>query len=287
MNKTPLKVKKITLILLLSTISFVSFSQQGWELGGWGGIGYYFGDLNTNFSLKRPGPALGVIARYNFNDRTCLKFSGNSTILGASDSDSQNAFELSRNLSFRTLVVDGTAQFEFNFLPYIHGSKDEFYTPYLFAGASVFYFNPKAEYNGEWVALRPLGTEGQFRGDEYFSLKGAFVIGGGFKIDLSYRWSLNVECAVHRLSTDYFDDVSGVYADKDDIEAQRPNEPLAVLLSDRSWEVSSTDSTIGKPGRQRGDSTDKDIYAYLGVGILYYFGDIHCPPFSASKRKRK
>ena len=39
--------------------------------------------------------------------------------------------------------------FEFNFLPYIHGSRDYFFTPYLFAGFSVFSFNPKAEYTGD------------------------------------------------------------------------------------------------------------------------------------------
>ena len=79
--------------------------------------------------------------------------------------------------SFKSNIFDGTAQFEFNFLPYIHGSKDQFYTPYLFAGFSVFYFNPKAELDGETYELRPLGTEGQFKGDEYYTVQGAFTYG--------------------------------------------------------------------------------------------------------------
>lgn len=278
-------MKKITIVLLLCVFAVVSHAQRGWELGGWVGSSFYYGDLNPKFNLENPGLALGVVARFNFNERICLKFSGNGTRIGADDADSDNAFQQSRNLSFRSLVVDGTAQLEFNFLPYIHGSKDEFYTPYLFGGFSVFYFNPKAELNGDYIELRPLGTEGQFRGEEYYSVQGAATIGAGFKIDLNYRWSLNLECSVRRLYTDYFDDVSGVYADKDDIEALRGE--TAVLLSDRSWEVDSGNPAIGEPGRQRGNSKDNDTYAFLGVGIVYYFGDIRCPPFSDNGKKRR
>lgn len=263
-------------------MAIVSHAQRGWELGGWAGVSYYYGDLKPEFSLKKPGPAMGVIARWNFNERICLKFSGNATSVGADDADSDNAFQRSRNLSFQSFVVDGAAQLEFNFLPYVHGSKDEFYTPYLFGGFSVFHFNPKTEFGGEIVELRPLGTEGQFRGEEYYSIQGAATLGAGFKIDLNYRWSLNVECSIRRLYTDYFDDVSGVYADKDDIEALRGE--TALLLSDRSWEVESVDQTIGETGRQRGNSKDNDTYAFLGVGILYYFGDIRCPPFLEKRR---
>ncbi len=278
-------MKKISIILLICTIAIVGHAQRGWELGGWLGTSFYYGDLQPEFTLKKPGPALGVIARYNFNERICLKFSGNATRLGADDADSDNSFQRSRNLSFRSLVVDGSAQLEFNFLPYVHGSKEEFYTPYLLGGFSVYYFNPKTEYNGEYVELRPLGTEGQFRGEEYYSIQGAATLGAGFKIDLNYRWSLNIECSVRKLYTDFFDDVSGVYADKDDIEALRGE--TALLLSDRSWEViNSEDPTIGEAGRQRGNSKDNDTYAFLGVGILYYFGDVRCPPF-LEKRKTK
>ena len=278
-------MKNFVVVLSLLLISVAVQAQRGWELGGWAGTAFYFGDLNTSFDLSRPGPALGMVARYNFNERICLKFSANGTQVGADDADSDNAFQRSRNLSFRSLVIDGSTQLEFNFLPYYHGSKDQFYTPYLLGGFSVFYFNPQTQFNDEWVALRPLGTEGQFRGEEYFTIQGAATIGAGFKIDLNYRWSVNIECSVRKLFTDFFDDVSGVYADKDDIESLRGE--TAVLLSDRSWEVQDiVDQAIGEPGRQRGNSKDNDTYAFLGAGIVYYFGDIRCPPFSAGKKRK-
>ncbi len=278
-------MKNLLFVLSFLLISVASQAQRGWEVGGWAGAAFYFGDLNTSLDLSRPGPAIGIVSRFNFNERICIKFSANGTRVGASDADSDNAFQRSRNLSFRTLVIDGTAQLEFNFLPYFHGSKDQFYTPYLLGGFSVFSFNPQAEFRGEYVDLRPLGTEGQFRGEEYFTIQGAATIGAGFKIDLNYRWSVNIECSVRKLFTDYFDDVSGVYADKDDIESLRGED--AALLSDRSWEIEDPIvGGIGEPGRQRGNSKDNDTYAFLGAGIVYYFGDIRCPPFSAGKKRK-
>lgn len=260
---------------------------MGWELGGWGGVTYYFGDLNSDFDVKRPGPGLGLVARYNFNERLCLKFSVNGGKVQASDENSTNTFQQKRNLSFQTLVGDFTTQFEFNFLKYTHGSKDEFLTPYLLGGFTVFNFNPKAEYQGELVALRPLGTEGQFRGDEYYSTQLALAVGGGLKVDLSYRWSINVEVSARQLFTDYFDDVSGTYPNPDNLEALRgADSELALALSDRSGEL-GIDPPIGEEGRQRGNSKNNDRYVFVGVGLLYYFGDIRCPSFPDSSGGRK
>lgn len=266
---------------LLTTAS----AQRGWEVGGWLGGTYYFGDLNTNFNLSLPGLAGGAIVRRNFNERVSLKFSANYGILRGDDAVSNNIYERARNLSFRTPVFDGAAQLEFNFLPYKHGSQDEYFTPYLFAGLNVLHFNPQAEYEGDWVDLRPLGTEGQFRGEEYYSVSGGVLFGGGFKIDLSYEWSLNFEIAGRHTFTDYLDDVSTVYADKDDLLRDRGQ--MAVDLSDRSILIpGANDGQIGEPGTQRGDSTTKDVYVMMGVGLLYYFGNVRCPDHGSRKKRR-
>ena len=34
-------------------------------------------------------------------------------------------------------------------------------TPYGFLGLALMYHNPKAQFNGDWISLRDLGTEGQ------------------------------------------------------------------------------------------------------------------------------
>ena len=262
-----------TFILLFSLTTISLNAQQGWELGGLLGVSHYYGDLNTSFNLKDPGIAAMAIGRYNFNNRLALRFGVNYGSVSADDANSENSFEKARNLNFKSNLLDGMAAFEFNFLPYIHGSKDQFYTPYLFAGFAVYSFNPTTEFNGETIELRDMGTEGQFRGEEYYSMQGALAYGGGLKIDLTPEWSINIEASARKLFNDYLDDVSGVYPDMEDLEALRGE--IAVSLSDRSL-----DGTIGEIGRQRGNSRDNDTVLYLGVGLVYYFGDIRCPTIS-------
>ncbi len=260
-------------------------AQGGWEAGPWGGIAYYFGDLNTSYDLGTPGPAGGFAARYSFNDRICVRFGINAGRVMADDARSKNTYERARNLSFQSALLDGSFQLEFNFLPYIHGSKDYFYTPYLLGGIGVTRFNPKAQYEGRLVELRPLGTEGQFRSEEYSIGSFGWIYGGGFKVDLSYRLSLNIELAARALNSDYLDDVSGTYPDKGDLRRLRGD--LAVALSDRSIKLPGTDSNqLGRTGVQRGNSKNNDTYAYLGLGILYYFGDLKCPDTGSRKRRR-
>lgn len=274
-----INVKKIILLSFLGLISLSAFAQRGWELGGWLGTSHYFGDLNTSFDLSKPGIAGGIVGRYNFNDRICFRLSGNYGSVRADDADSDNSYEVARNLSFQSPVLDGSASLEFNFLPYIHGSKDQFYTPYLFAGFTGFYFNPMAERdNGELVELRTLGTEGQFKGEEYYSIQGGLNYGVGFKVALNYEWSLNIEIGARYLFSDYLDDVSTTYADLDDLEDLRG--PIAAELADRSIPVPGVDAgLLAQPGRQRGNSSNNDSYVMAGISLLYYFGDLRCPDY--------
>ncbi|MEO0337679.1 MAG: DUF6089 family protein [Bacteroidota bacterium] len=268
--------KKLLFVLMFVALVSSVHAQRGWEAGPWLGTAFYFGDLNTNYSLARPNVAGGLIARFNFNNRVGIKFGANYGQIEAYDSDSDNAFERSRNLSFRSNVFDVTTSFEFNFLPYNHGSKFEFYTPYIFGGLSVFSFNPEAEINGEWVELRPLGTEGQFKGEEYYTIQLGLEYGVGFKLDLSYEWSLNFELSARHLYTDYLDDVSTVYADPNQIRSLRGD--LGVELADRSIMIDGiTENQLGTPGTQRGNSKNNDSYVFLKVGIVRYFGDLRCP----------
>lgn len=259
-------------------ITFSATAQKGWEVGGWLGGAYYFGDLNTNYDLSTPGLAGGMLVRHNFNNRLCMRLGASYAQVSADDANSSNAFEQARNLSFQSDIFDGSLVMEFNFLPYIHGHRDYFFTPYLFAGFNVFRFNPKAEYEGELVELRPLGTEGQFRGEEYYTTSGGLVYGMGLKLDLTYELSINIEVNARTLFTDYLDDVSTVYPDKGDLLDLRNQ--TAVDLSDRSIPVDGVNSQIGREGSQRGNSTNNDHFVLFGIGLSYYFGDVRCPEYS-------
>jgi len=267
------KLLSITTLLVICTLFFshhAAAQMRGWEVGGWLGTSTYFGDLNTSYRLDRMHLAGGLGVRYNLNDRLALRMGANACRISAYDSDSKNVFQQRRNLHFFSNIVDVNAQFEFNFLPYVHGHRDHYFTPYMFAGPSFFWFNPKADLDGSTYNLREMGTEGQFRGEEYSTAQGSIIYGIGFKLDLSYRWSLDFTLSGRKLFTDYIDDVQGSYADIRDIRSQRGD--VAASLADRSGEP-----RIGLPGRQRGNGKNNDMYGMIGIGLNYYFGSIRCP----------
>ena len=267
----------ITIGLLIS-ISISSTAQVvGAEVGAQLGVAHYFGDLNNDYSLSKPGLTGGLIARYSFNRRIAVKTSFNYARVSGDDALSDNEFQLRRNLSFESDLYNGGLQLEFNFLPFVHGDKDFFFTPYLFGGASMTYYNPKAELNGQKYALRDFGTEGQPEGEEYNTTSTAWLYGGGVKMSLTYHWSINVEFGIHQLFTDYLDDVSTVYPETFDLRIERGD--IALALSDRSI-ASETQPQIGQPGRQRGNSAVDDAYAVLTVGVTYFLGQLKCPPIS-------
>ncbi len=265
----------IAICLLLIALSLNG--QRGWELGAGLGLSNYFGDLNPHYGLNQPGPAAGLVARYNFNTRTAVRAQASYAFLRGDDSKSTNNFQKIRNIHFISNVFDFSAVYEFNFLPLSHGSGTDIVAPYLFAGLSVFSFDPKAKYQGRWVRLAPLGTEGQTGGEEYFTVSGAYVFGGGIKYNVSRQWTWTFDLMVHKAWTDYLDDVSTVYPDKTTLRASHGQ--IAVDLSDPSIH-SEDDPQIGQAGYQRGSDKEKDAFSIFTVGLTYYFGRIDCPNIS-------
>ena len=277
----------LTLSGLASSDLQAQLQMRGLEAGGWLGAAYYLGDLNTDFRFNRPNLAGGIAARYNFNHRLAARVSANYGRVEARDSDSENPFERERNLRFFSDVYDITGQFEFNFLPYYHGSRDYPFTPYAFVGFSVFGFNPKsyAPGNEQVIILQPLGTEGQPEGDEYRRLSGALAYGIGIRWDISYEISMDVHLSMRNTLTDYLDDVSTVYPNADQLRDRRGD--LAFVMSNRSLPPANGGERIDREGTQRGDDSLNDHYIFLGIGVNYYFGDVLCPKVFKGKKPRK
>ena len=267
----------ILLIFAVLACNATIKAQKGPEVGAWLGLGTYYGDLQTRIDISNIGLAGGLNFRYNFNSRLAYKISLNYIRVHAEDSDSPNTFERERNLSFFSDIFEMNHQFEFNFLRYVHGSENEFYTPYLFGGFSALFYSPKTRLdfnndgNSEVYVLRNFGTEGQAFGAEYGRLTFAINYGMGFKFDIAQEWSINIEIGGRSVFTDYLDDVSTVYPDKNILGQLRGD--IALALSDRT--ISSLD--LSQAGNQRGNSRDRDFYYVFGVSIMKYFGNLPCP----------
>lgn len=264
--------------LFVGFLTVEGSAQKGWEVGGNIGMSHYYGDLNNEFDLFHPGASAGLRGRYNFNKRISVQMGGNYLFLHARDEWADNKFQQARNLSFRSHTAEAFVNLEFNFLEYIHGSYDEGFSPYVLAGFGLVRMQPQADRleDGKrvWHDLRSLGTEGQAIGDEYNLFNGSLMFGVGLKISMSRHWSINVELSGRYLFTDYLDDVSTVYADKDELRSMRGE--TSVFFSDRSIPTDKY-PYIGEVGRQRGDSGSNDMYSVLSVGVMYYFAHIRCP----------
>ncbi|SFE25141.1 Outer membrane protein beta-barrel domain-containing protein [Chitinophaga sp. CF118] len=249
------------------------------ELGISVGAAHYFGDLNTRGAINAAKPAIGIFYRKYMNDYIGVRVHGRFMQLGYSDVYNKNDFQRRRNLSFNTNVWELGLQGDFNFFRFEPGSLGYRFTPYFTGGASLFYFNPYAYLNGKKYSLQPLGTEGQgtamFPSRKPYSLVStAYLVGGGFKYNLSRKVNVGLEVLYRFTNTDYLDDVSTTYAGS---ALFPPNtngtNTAAYLLQDRSY---ATGTPIGTQGRQRGNSRDKDQFATVELTISILFTTYRC-----------
>ena len=266
-------MKKTTFFSFIFLLPLFLFSQEK-ELGAWLGAAHYFGDLNTTTSFRHVRPAGGLIGRYNFSPFFAARASLDLGFVGFSDNPSKKKFQQKRNLSFTSIIVEASAQLEFNFFKFEFGNERYWNTPFIFGGFGVFYFNPKTS----GAKLKRASTEGQGLVSypdkkEYFLIQPTLLYGGGFKFRFkkSY-WSWGIEAGNRHTFTDYLDDVSTTYPDKFSLASEKGAD--AVILSDRSLE---TGEEFGEAGRQRGDSKKKDSYFFAGFTLTYTFRNLKCP----------
>ena len=264
-------MKKLLLILFITTASNICKAQpkdaKTNELGFMLGVSNYAGELNpyNQFSLLMR-PAGGLIYRHAFNRRWAFKTTLLYGSIHGDDARAHNDFQRNRNLNFKSIIIELSPQFEFNFLPYEVGNPDFPVSPYLFFGLSAFYFNPKGKQNGEWRDLRPLSTEGQgiVPGKKgYPRFQASFPFGLGLKANIGTNWAFGAEVGLRRTFTDYLDDVSTTYPDKVLLATAKGG--AAVAYSDPSL----TQKDFSNDFRQRGNSKNKDWYSFSGITFTY------------------
>ncbi|HVB03554.1 MAG TPA: DUF6089 family protein [Chitinophagaceae bacterium] len=251
------------------------------ELGVSAGGSEYFGDLNTSSSFKAVMPAIGIFYRYYFDEYVGIRLGFHYAQVGYSDALNSNVYERRRNLSFNSNIFELATQADFNFFRFEPGTKYRF-TPYITFGFGVFSFNPYAYYQGKKYYLQPLNTEGQgstlYPQRKPYPLNAiCFPIGAGLKYNLNKEFNISLE-AVHRLTTtDYLDDVSTTYVEPVALPILPNGQPnISYILQDRSG---ATGPPIGIPGRQRGNSQNKDQYIFIELSISILFTQYRCPKF--------
>lgn len=256
--------------------SFYTGEEFGFAVGG----SQYFGDLNDNYGFKYVRPCGGFFARLHMNPYISVRFSANYAKVGYDDKYSSNPYNKARNLNFRSDILEGSLQAEFNFFRFSTGELHSRFTPYITLGVGGFYYNPYSFIDGRRYNLKQVGTEGQYvgyAGRQYSNFSVCFPIGMGVKY-----WvvpGVNIGCEIaHRLTmTDYLDDVSTSYIDPSKFESDPSNPTPAYILHDRSKEISNT--ALGRDGKQRGNSATKDQYLMMVFNLSFQFKTYKCPNY--------
>src|SRR5438309_10025602 len=94
-------------------------------------------------------------------------------------------------------------------------------------------------------------------------------MGIGCRWKLNAKWTVGFEYNFRKTFTDYIDDVSGTYYDKDKLMQYKG--PAAVALADPSLGIikNATAPNGDGTGAQRGDARDKDSYMNLEIKVGY------------------
>ena len=283
---------KYSIVIIFLFSAFVTFSQhtnfntqRNWSLNkkeflfGFGAT-QFTGDLggknNTgkDYSIRDLDMAStsigGMIGfRYRFHPYFATTTSLNIGLLKGNDAFTNEIIRESRNLHFKSIILELSQRLEVIVfanekfgsrysVPGHKGFKNKNQQIYLFGGVGISYFNPKARYNGSWVALDPLNTEGQgLEGGatETLPITATIPMGIGIRTGIGRMWRIGIEATYVKTFTDYIDDVHGTYYNPALLSS-----PEAQYLSNPA----SDNSTWFAPGQQRGDKQN-DAYYYLNV----------------------
>jgi len=290
-------------------------------------LSFDFGFTRPSFSLhyqRRIHPRISIRGMYTWGRLRGDDFE-------SADLEDPNArFRYTRNLQFRNDIHELSAMGIFDLFQNSGSFNTRVpFNVFLSVGLAGFYHNPMGqvpEFNvnhpaydavnpensgggarfpnaGEWVALEPLGTEGQKSDnldvDEYSKIQIAIPIGIGIRAKLNSFLDFEFEASYRHLFTDHIDDVGGDYVDLGAI-----SDPLGRALSDRSREHVAVESGeardlaaiagftepftytseydgndytvfrgygVDGPGNIRG-SSNNDFYVLMQFRILYILG---------------
>ncbi len=263
-------MRKFILTFLLGIFSLVGYNQfntNAFEMGFMGGGSYYIGDINPSKHFVYSKPAFGAIFRYNLTTRYNLRLTGTYGNVYGSDSEANDVFQVNRNLSFKSKILEFAFGVEVDLLKYRITDMKYPISPYFFYEIAFFQMKPTTEYNGSDIELQQLGTEGQGTSlstkNPYKLTQISIPLGIGVKFNLRKRLAVSIEYGIRKTFTDYIDDVSGNYVDPVALSAL--NGPLAGELSDPGI----NNAGLSNVGFNRGNSSTKDWYSFYGIMITF------------------
>ena len=268
-------MKTVFFLYIFLIISF-SVTSQRTHLTTFTGFSNYNGELQSKpYTFKNAHAVFGIGLEYELTNKIFLRTGLSYGTISGKDSGTIN---YKRNLNFTTKITEFQVGIEYNFL----NLKNKDITPYLFGGIAVFHFNPYTKsVAGQKVYLQPLGTEGQgyLKGrDKYALTQFSIPLGAGVKYALSDYIRIGAEVGLRKTFTDYLDDVSTYYINKNELLLN--NGAQAVEFAFRGDETVNRLSYPAE-GKKRGNPASDDWYYFTGLTISFRLGDLEKNGYSS------
>lgn len=251
---------KITAVLLCICFQAAYSFGQRVEVGVTVGAANYVGDVAPSMVLAETHPAFGFFGRLTIS--SSFAFKGAMQFSKVSGSDENFDFNKPRNISFRSSISEYSGTLEFNYFKYGRGVLDKTFTSYVFLGIGLLKFNPQAEYNGEWVDLKPMQTEGV----NYKTSSAVIPFGIGVKWRMNKHFALESEFGFRKTYTDYIDDVSATYVDPG--TQLQTKGVIGAALADPSMELNEGVPQF-QANHRRGNADFNDWYVIANVTLSY------------------
>lgn len=279
------------LLLTITLLSQKTFSQAGLvdagitigpcnllgDLGGNFGKGTTFlKDNNISQTKLMAGAHLTVGLKDWLNMRVAFNVgsvSGDDNVI-----ESKGGMEEARkvrNLNVKTPIAELFVAAEIFPTVLFEQTPSETYhklRPYGLIGIGGFHMNPKGQdpLTGDWIALKPLHTEGQgFPGTgrkEYKLFQLNVPMGIGLRYYVSETFNISLEVIHRQTFTDYIDDVSTTYIDPSLFYQHLPASQAAVaerMADKRNNGLASTTDD------KRGTSSNNDSYYSIGFKMAF------------------
>lgn len=254
--KEPRRIVIIVALLLLNA----GMQAQNLHVSGKIGFSNYQGDLqDRNLALSQAKLTGSLGLRYDLSEHLTARAFFSLGSVKASDRNNKSAELRKRNLDFQSRILDIELGAQYQ----IFSLNNKWWTPYIFAGIGMFNFNPTTRTNaGDKVFLAPLSTEGQgfVNGrDPYSRWQFMIPFGLGAEYVITEDLRVGLEFGYRATFTDYLDDISKGYIDKDVLLANKG--PQSVELAYRG------EGAYPNAGERRGNPENNDAYYFVQLTV--------------------
>lgn len=274
------------LVILATCLAPMQLSAQNYrlEMGINAGGSNYLGDIGgkylsrknfiSDIKIKQTSLTGGLYARYALTPKVSMSLGFQYGRIRGDDSLTTNPGRHARNLSFRNDIKEFSLLGEYEiYEAYNVGGNTRYridYSLYMTGGVGYYLHNPQANFNGKWVDLQPLKTEGVS-----YSLSGlSTILGFGMDFTLDRNYRIGFKLTTHFTGSDYLDDISTTYPAPSSFAKDEQGQ-LALALSDRKGELDpakATDPNDNTPSPDpRGNPKYDDSYIFATINFAYVF----------------